>query len=90
MHIPLSAERLAALRAFLERSPDAEALPGGEYVVDLFEREVPLSLELQLTPDGAEVTAAAELAFDEAQDGWYLSGRVEDERAIADALHEIP
>lgn len=89
MHISLSEKKLSQIRRLLETSPDAQAMSGGEYILDLYDREVPLSLELTLQSDGVEVTAAAEMAYDEALDGWYLSGRIEDAAALADVLESI-
>lgn len=89
MHISLSEKKLVALKRMLESSPDAQAMADGEYILDLFEREPPLSLELILQSDGVDVTAAAVLAFDEELDGWYLNGRIEDAATLAGVLEEI-
>ena len=38
--------------------------------------------------DGVAVDGAAELLYDEEQDGWYMGGRLEDVAAVAGALRE--
>lgn len=75
-----------ALEKWLADCPDAEALGEGEYTVDLYEVDTPLSLELQCTEKGVELLAALTLRYDEEMDGWYLDQRVEDAELVARML----
>lgn len=88
--IELSEARLARLRAYLSASEDAEALGPDEYTVDLYELEPPISMQLVLTERGIDVLAAAELAHDEALDGWYMGTRIEAVHALEAALAGWP
>ncbi len=86
MLLPLTSDQLAAFRAFLSSSEDAEPLGGEEYSCDLYELDPPVSLEIALTDAGVEVLAAAQMAYDEGMDGWYLTERIEDMQALARAM----
>lgn len=77
-----------ALKAFLEASEDAEMLSEGEYVADLFDTDVPVTLNLKFEKDACQVLAAAYLLYDEAQDGWYMGDRIEDETVVLKALQD--
>lgn len=89
MTINISAE---ALKAFLESSEDAEMLSEGEYVVDLFDTDTPVTVNLKFEKGVCCVLAAAYLLYDDNQDGWYMGDRTEDEavisKAFADAMRE--
>lgn len=75
-----------ALERWLENCPDAEALGAGEYTVDLYDVETPLSLDVQCTDKGVELLAALTLCYDEEMDGWYLDQRVDDAQLITRML----
>lgn len=77
---------VAALKAFLDANEDCEQLSANEYVVDLYDSKPPLTAHLQIAEDGAHILAAAVLAYDAAQDGWYMGERVEDAQRVFDAL----
>lgn len=87
MIVRVNAEKLEAL---LKTSEDAEALGGGEYTLDLYDVETPVSLDLEITKKGVDVLAALELCYDEAEDGWYLGEKIKDaarlERLIGEAI----
>lgn len=85
MWIQISREKLIA---YLNASEDAEALSADEYVADLYDAEPPITLNLRVVENGAEVLAAAELLYDEEQDGWYMGERIEDEARLQAALTE--
>ena len=85
MLIRISREELIA---YLNASEDAEALSADEYVADLYDAEPPITMNLRIVKDGAEVLAAAELLYDEEQDGWYMGERIEDEARLTSALIE--
>ena len=88
MKIKLTEEREAALRAFLEKSEDAEQLSAREYVVDLYDIDRPVSLDLVFVRGAVAVDGAAELLYDEEQDGWYMGQRLEDPEAVRKALED--
>ena len=85
MLIRISKEKLLD---YLNASEDAEALSADEYVADLYDAEPPITLNLRVVENGAEVLAAAELLYDEEQDGWYMGERIEDEARLQAALTE--
>lgn len=88
MKLKLTEEQAGALRDFLERFEDAERLSQREYVVDLFDIERPVSLDLVFVKGGVAVDGAAELRYDEEQDGWYMGERLEDADDVAEALRQ--
>ncbi|MBR3503447.1 MAG: hypothetical protein IKO07_04270 [Clostridia bacterium] len=78
----------ARLRAFLEGSEDAEALGGGEYTVDLYDVDTPVSMDILLSKKGVDVLAALELIYDEGEDGWYLGEKIKDAERLAALLNQ--
>ena len=88
MKLKLTEAQAAALRAFLDKSEDAEQLSEREYVADLYDIERPLSLDLVFVKGGVAVDGAAELKYDEEQDGWYMGQRLDSPEAVLDALVE--
>ena len=86
MKLELTEAQVAALRAFLESCEDAEQLAEREYVVDLYEIERPISLDLVFVKGGVAVDGAAELKYDETEDGWYMGERLESPEEVMDAL----
>lgn len=88
MKLKLNAAQESALRKFLDACEDAEQLSEREYVVDLYDIAKPVSLDLVFIKGGAAVDGAAELLYDEAQDGWYMGERLEAPEAVWAALSE--
>jgi len=88
MKITLTAEQLTALKAFLNTFEDSEQLSDKEYVLDLYDIEPPLSLDISLGKNCLFVDGAAELLFNEEMDGWYIGQRIEDPEAVLRALNE--
>ena len=88
MKIKLSQPQEEALRAFLEGFEDAEQLSTREYVVDLYDISRPVSLDLVFVKGGVAVDGAAELKYDEAQDGWYMGERLDSPEAVREALEQ--
>lgn len=88
MKIALSPAEIAAFREFLNRFEDAEQLSEKEFVVDLYDLQPPVSMDLTLTKDGIEIEGAAKLEFDDVLDGWYVGERIEEPESIARALRE--
>ena len=88
MKLRLTETESDALRAFLERFEDAEALSARESVVDLYDISRPVSLDLVFVKGGVGVDGAAELLYDEAQDGWYMGERLQDVDEVRAALEQ--
>lgn len=86
MKLNLTPAQQEALLKYLNESPDAEQLGINEYVADLYDIDEPLTINFLITEDGPELAAAAQLLYDEEQDGWYMGDRVEDESVICAAL----
>ena len=88
MKIKLTQSQEEALRAFLEAFEDAEQLSTREYVVDLYDIPRPVSLDLVFVKGGVAVDGAAELLYDEAQDGWYMGQRLDSPEDVRAALEQ--
>ena len=88
MKIKLTAEEFSAVKNFLNTFEDSEQLSEKEYVVDLYDIEPPISLDLSLGKDCLCVDGAAELLFDEEMDGWYIGERIEKPEPVLRALRE--
>ncbi len=88
MKIKLTAEEFSAVKNFLNTFEDSEQLSEKEYVVDLYDIEPPISLDLSLGKDCLFVDGAAELLFDEEMDGWYIGERIEKTEPVLRALRE--
>ena len=88
MKIKLTQSQEEALRAFLEGFEDAEQLSTREYVVDMYDIPQPVSLDLVFVKGGVAVDGAAELKYDEAQDGWYMGQRLESQEEVRAALEQ--
>lgn len=88
MHIKLTEAQVQALKAYLADSEDAEQLSAREYVADLYDIAQPISLDIVFVKGGIGVDGAAELKYDEAQDGWYMGDRLETPETILEALNE--
>ena len=88
MKIALSPAEIGAFRNFLNCFEDAEQLSEREFVVDLYDAQPPISMDLTLQKDGVEIEGAAKLEFDDELDGWYAGERIENAESVARALRE--
>lgn len=79
---------IEGLEARLKASEDAEALGEGHYALDLYDFEPMLTLEVEFTPKGTFVPAAALLKYSEELEGYYMDERVSDRALIERALGE--
>ena len=86
MRIKLTQSQAADLRAFLDGFEDAEQLSAREYVVDLYDIDEPVSLDLVFVNGGVAVDGAAHLKYDPEQDGWYMGERIDSPEAVREAL----
>ena len=88
MRIKLNEAQQEKLKAFLADCDDAEQLSAREYVVDLYDNARPVSLDIVFVKGGIGVDGAAELKYDEAEDGWYMGERLESPEEVRAALVE--
>ena len=88
MRIGLSSAQVQMLRARLEAHEDAQATGPDEYVIDLYDFEPPLSMELALS-DGVHVLAAERMAYDEGLKGYYNCAPEGDVAVLERALLSI-
>ena len=86
MRIRLTPEAETRLRAYLDACEDAEQLSAREYVVDLYDIERPVSLDIVFVRGGIGVDGAAELLYDGELDGWYMGERLNEPGEVLDAL----
>ena len=86
MLLKLSTEQESALRVFLEHCEDAEQLSDREYVVDMYDIDKPVSLDLVFFKGGVSVDGAAELKYDEKLDGWYMGERLTSSDEVMEVL----
>ena len=89
MKIALTTAQLAQLKSFLSSFEDSEQLSETEFVLDLYDLEPPLSIDLVLDKNALIVDGAAELKFDDEMDGWYIGDRIESPDRILDALKAV-
>ena len=88
MLLPLSEKEAASLRAFLEANADCEAQAENEYVVDLYDLEAPMTLDLVFVKGGVRVDGACLLAYDEEMEGYYIGEPVLEMETVRRALME--
>ena len=88
MKLRLTEAELAHLNAFLDQDPDCERLSAREVVLDLYDNEVPVSMNFVFVKGGIGIDGAAELKYSEADDGYYMGDRIEDVQAVRSALEE--
>jgi len=88
MKIKLTAEELSAVKNFLNTFEDSEQLSEKEYVLDLYDIEPPISIDLSIGKDCLFIDGAAELLFSEEMDGWYIGQRIEESEPVLTALRK--
>lgn len=85
MYLRPDKSSLEKFRAFISSSEDCERLSDDEWVVDIYEPEPAVSLNIVFEDDAIRVDGAEYMAFSEELDGWYISGSVPN----VDALEKI-
>lgn len=88
MKLKLTEAEIAHLNAFLDQCPDCERLSAREVVLDLYDNELPVSMNFVFVKGGIGVDGAAELKYSEEDDGYYMGERIEDAQAVRAALEE--
>jgi len=88
MKLKLTDAEIAHLNAFLDQCPDCERLSAREVVLDLYDNELPVSMNFVFVKGGIGIDGAAELKYSEADDGYYMGERIEDVQQVRAALQE--
>ena len=76
------------LMRFLDACDDAESLGGGEYTLDLYDLDEPVTMDIAIEDGKVDVLAALELLFDEESQGWYPGERIRDGEHLAAMLRD--
>ena len=87
MKIVFNQSSRSAIAQWLTACPDADR-EGDGFIVDLYESEPPLSLEIAVTDEGIEVYAAVILHYDETMDGWYAGEKIKNAQLLAKIITE--
>lgn len=88
MHIRLNDNEVSHLKNFLQTFEDCEQLTAREWVIDLYNNEVPVTMNFVFVKAGIGVDGAAELLYSEEEQGYYMGARIEDTARIRSALEE--
>jgi len=88
MRLRLNDNEISQLKAFLAENPDCEKLSEREYVVDLYDNEIPVSMNFVFVKGGIGVDGAARLLYSEEDRGYYMGDRIEDVQEVRAALVE--
>ena len=88
MRLRLSDAELMHLNAFLDSNSDCERLSAREAVVDLYDNEVPISMNFVFVKGGIGINGAVELKYSEEEKGFYMGDRIEDVQVIRASLEE--
>lgn len=90
MFLALTDAELASLKRYLEASEDAEQLRAAEWVLDLYEGETPVSVDMvfEAKKGGLRIDGAALLLYDEGEDGWYMGARLDSAEALRQILSD--
>ena len=79
---------LEKFKAFISSSGDCEQLSADEWVVDIYEPEPAVSLNIVFEGEKIRVDGAEYMAFSEELDGWYICGGVSDGAALEKILRD--
>lgn len=85
--IEMKIKPIEGLEAKLKASEDAEELDDKHYSLDLYDNDPALTLEIEFTPKGTFVPAAALLKYSDELQGYYMDERVKDVAVIENALN---
>ena len=90
MKLELTAVQKEKLLNYLNQDPDCEQLSAAEYVADFYDVDSPATVNFLITDKGdVDVGAAAQLLYDEAEDGWYMGDRLETPEAVLALLRAV-
>lgn len=88
MKLKLSEAELNHLNAYLDQCEDCERLSAREVVLDLYDNEIPVSMNFVFVKGGIGIDGAAELKYSEEDKGYYMGDRIEDVQIVRSALME--
>ena len=88
MRLRLNDTELQQLNTFLENCPDAERLSAREVVLDLYDNQMPVSMNFVFVKGGIGIDGAVELKYSEEEKGYYMGERIEEIDRIRAALEE--
>ena len=88
MKLRLTEEQLAQLNAYLDAGEDCERLSTREAVLDLYDIEKPVSMNIVFVKGGIAIDGAAYLLFSAEDDGYYMGDRIMEADTVRDALLE--
>jgi len=75
--------------SYIAGTGDSEWITDKECVLDLYDIEPPVTMDLVFAKGGAFVDGAYKMAYDEEEGGWYMAEEITDKetvlRALADA-----
>ena len=86
MKLKLTAEERKALMTYLEGSEDCEKLTEKEWILDIYDNEKPISLDLVFNRDSIFADGAEYLKYDEEMDGWFMAGPIESAEDVIEIL----
>ena len=81
-------KNISGLEDRIKSSEDAEVLGEAHYALDIYDFDPMLTLEIEFTPKGVRVDAAARLEYSEEMKGYYMGERVDDTALVERALME--
>ena len=88
MRLKLTEAELNHLNAYLDQCEDCERLSAREVVLDLYDNEIPVSMNFVFVKGGIGVDGAVELKYSEEERGYYMGDRIEDAERVRSALVE--
>lgn len=88
MKLRLNEEQLTHLNAYLDAGEDCERLSAREAVLDLYDIEAPISMNIVFVKGGIAIDGAAYLLFSENDNGYYMGERIMDVETVRCALIE--
>ena len=88
MKLRLTEKQLAQLNAYLDAGEDCERLSTREAVLDLYDIEKPVSMNIVFVKGGIAIDGAAYLLFSTEDDGYYMGERIMDADTVRDVLLE--
>ena len=82
MKIMLNKNELARLMGFLDRFEECERISDNEYVIDFYDNQPPVTLDIVFEEDCIRIDGAGILAYDDSMDGYYIAEAIDDTETI--------
>jgi hypothetical protein len=84
--LKLTVDESKALKAYLENSEDCEKLSEKEWILDIYDNDTPISLDLVFNRDSIFADGAEYLKYDAEMDGWFMSGPIDTAETVLSIL----